>query len=207
MVEDNPNTPEPEGSLLERELAALTNPTPEEQLAALQQSLAEAREEASQNLDSAQRSQAEFANYRRRSDEERLAQQKYSNSRLISKILPMMEDLDLALAHAANDSEEATAVGATWLEGVKLIQRKFASLLESEGVTVIESVGAPFNPLEHEALGTQESTVHSPGYVTQTVRRGYRLHDRIIQPAQVIVAREPQDPGYNNGENKESDNG
>jgi molecular chaperone GrpE len=136
-----------------------------------------------------------------------LAQQKYSNSRLISKILPMMEDLDLALAHAANDSGEAPAVGATWLEGVKLIQRKFASLLESEGVTVIESVGAPFNPLEHEALGTEESTVHSPGYVTQTVRRGYRLHDRIIQPAQVIVAREPQDPDDDNGENKESDNG
>ena len=175
--------------------------TPEEQISALHKSLQEAREEASQHLDTAQRAQAELANFRRRADEERIAQGKYSNSRLIAKLLPVMEEFELAVSHAGNNSDGARNVNATWLEGVKLIQRKLMGLLESEGVTAVEAVGVAFNPLEHEALGTEESSVHPPGYVTQALRQGYRLHERVIQPAQVIVAREPQGPatGGNNG--------
>ncbi len=188
----------------------LLNGSPEEQISALRQSLREAREEASQNLDSAQRAQAELANFRRRSDEERIAQGKYSNGRLIAKLLPVMEEFELAVAHAGNTSSDAGNANATWLEGVKLIQRKLMGLLESEGVTVIESVGVAFNPLEHEALGTEETSQHPPGYVTQALREGYRLYDRIIQPAQVIVAREPQglgETGNNNELSEENGNG
>ena len=207
MAEQTNGAPETQDHLTELETLNLSDLTLEEQLASLQKSLDEAREEASHNLDSAQRSQAEMVNYRRRSDEERTVQQRYSNSRLISKLLPLMEDMDLALSHAGNDARDAAEVGSTWLEGVKLIQRKFAVLLESEGVTVIETVGTPFNPTEHEALGALASPDHPPGHIIQAVRQGYRLHDRIIQPAQVIVASEPQDQGDTNGEEKESDNG
>ena len=184
--------------------------TPEEQISALRQSLQEARDEASQHLDSAQRAQAELANFRRRADEERIAQGKYSNGRLIAKLLPVVEEFELAVTHAGNAAGGDGNVNATWLEGVKLIQRKLMGLLESEGVTTIESVGVAFNPLEHEALGTEETSGHPPGYVTQALRQGYRLHDRIIQPAQVIVAREPQGPadtGSNNEESEENGNG
>ena len=163
--------------------------SPEEQVSALLGELDGARREASQNLDLAQRAQADLVNFRRRTDEERISTAKFSNGRLLTKILPVHEDLDLAISHAGESGP-----GSSWLEGVKLIQRKLLNLLESEGVVPIECVGALFNPLEHEALGTEESTDYPPGYVIQVVRGGYRLHDRVIQPAQVIVARESQEP-------------
>lgn len=159
----------------------------EEQVAALTEELTGAQMEVSQNLDLAQRAQAELANFRKRSDEERVSQSKYSNGRLITKLLPVKEDLDLALTHAPE-----SASNDSWLEGIKLIQRKLNSFLESEGVAQIDGAGAVFNPMEHEAVGTADSTKHSPGQIIQVVRAGYRLHDRVIQPAQVIVAREPQ---------------
>ena len=158
-----------------------------DQLAALRDELEESRREASQNLDAAQRAQADLVNYRRRADEERISLGKYSTTRLIAKVLPVMEELDLAVAHA-----EQGGPTASWLEGVKLIQRKLLHLLESEGVTEIETVGVEFNPVEHEALGTVETAQYPPGCVTEAVRPGYRLHDRVIQPAQVMVAREPE---------------
>ena len=159
----------------------------EEQLVNLREELEEYRREARQNLDAAQRAQAELVNYRRRTDEERINLGKYSNSRLITNLLPVAEELELAVTHGG-DGETSSS----WLEGVKLIQRKLTNLLASEGVTEIETVGIEFNPMEHEALGTVETTQHPPGYIVEAVRPGYRLHDRVIQPAQVMVAREPQ---------------
>lgn len=161
--------------------------TAEEQVAVLRRDLAEAQREAGQNRDLAQRAQAELVNYRRRADEERTSSQKYSNGRLIVRLLPVIDDLDLAIHHAG-----ARGSDRRWLEGVKLIQRKLSNLLESEGVVKIDAVGMVFNPVEHEALGTQETAEHPPGQILEVVRAGYRLHDRVIQPAQVIVARERQ---------------
>jgi molecular chaperone GrpE len=160
----------------------------EDQMAVLREDLEAAKREATQNRDAAQRAQAELVNFRRRSDDERITLGKYSNNRLIAKLLPVMEEFDLAVADA-----EGGGPKASWLDGVKLIQRKLINLLESEGVTAIEAVGAMFNPLEHQALGTVATTQYPPGYVTEAVRRGYRLHDRVLQPAQVMVARQPQD--------------
>ena len=65
-------------------------------------------------------------------------------------------------------------------------------MLESEGIAAIEAVGLMFNPLEHEAVGTEETTEIEAGYVTQILRPGFRLHDRIIRPAQVMVAMAPK---------------
>jgi molecular chaperone GrpE len=99
----------------------------------------------------------------------------------------VIEELNLAVTHAGKGGPNAS-----WLEGVVLIQRKLRNLLASEGVTAVDTLGTLFNPLEHEALGTVETTEYPAGYVAQAIRPGYRLHDRVIQPAQVIVAREPQ---------------
>ena len=175
----------------------------EEQVVALRKDLEEARREASQNLDLAQRAQAELINYRRRTHDERVATEKYSNGRLIARLLPVMEELDLAISHAGNGGPNAS-----WLEGIKLIQRKLMNLLESEGVAKIEAVGTMFNPLEHEALGSEETTRYLPGYVTQTFRSGYRLHDRVLQAAQVMVARAPENAAQANttpDQNKETE--
>ncbi|PKB67805.1 MAG: nucleotide exchange factor GrpE [SAR202 cluster bacterium Io17-Chloro-G4] len=163
--------------------------TIEEQVMFLRNALESSRNELDQSLDATQRAQAELVNYKRRTDDERIELGKYSNSRLISRILPVMEELDLAVNHAGDSGPNDS-----WLEGVKLIQRKLSNLLQSEGVQEIETVGIPFNPVEHEALGTEPTEEHPPGYITEAVRPGYRLHDRVIQPAQVMVAREPESP-------------
>ena len=158
--------------------------TLEEQVAALSNDLGDALKDAEQNRDTAQRAQAEMVNYRKRADEERISLQQYSNSRLIIKLLPVLDELGLAIDHA--DQNESSN---PWLEGVRLIQRKASNLLESEGVSQIEAIGVQFDPLEHEAIGTEETTKCPSGHVAEVVRNGYRLHDRVIQPAQVIVAR------------------
>ena len=174
----------------------------EEQVAALLGDLEQAQLEARENLDQTQRAQAELVNQRRRADDERVAQVKYLNSRLITKLLPVFGELDLAVTHA-----DGQGADNAWLEGVKLIQRKLVNLLESEGVSAIEALRAMFNPLEHEALGTEESTEIPPGYITQVLRPGYRLHDRVIQPAQVMVARESPaaDPTEQTTESEETE--
>jgi len=164
----------------------------EEQIAALGQDLGQALKEANQNRDAAQRAQAELVNYRKRVDEERISLQKYSNGRLIVKLLPVVDELRLAMDNA--DHSEANN---PWLEGVRLIHRKVSNLLESEGVSKMEPIGAQFDPLEHEAVGTQETNQCPPGHVVEVARNGYRLHDRIIQPAQVVVAREITKPKNN----------
>jgi molecular chaperone GrpE len=176
----------------------------DDQLSALHEDLGEARQEASQNLDAAQRAQAELANVRRRIEEERVSLARYSNGRLLTKLLPVIEELDLAVTHGGKEG-----ANASWLEGVKLIQRKLRNLLATEGVTEVDSVGTLFNPLEHEALGTVETTEYPAGYVVQAVRPGYRLHDRVIQPAQVMVSREPQtnDQADQTKDPKETKNG
>jgi molecular chaperone GrpE len=161
----------------------------EEQVSLLKSRLEQAEKEAANNLDAAQRAQAEMVNFRRRTDEDRISNSKYANSRLISNVLPVLEELELAVNHAESNSG---GVSDSLLEGIKLIQRKLTGVLESEGVASIEAVGLMFNPLEHEALGTEETSEVEPGYITQILRPGFRLHDRVISPAQVMVARAPQ---------------
>ena len=203
MTNEAEDTPDPQEQTAANGLQELlSNLEPEEQVAALLQELDNAHSETGQNLEVAQRAQAELVNYRRRADEERISLGKYSNSRLITKLLPVLEDFDLAVAHAGEGNSSAA-----WLEGVKLIQRKLISMLESEGVATIDAVGAMFNPLEHEAVGTEANTTHPPGFIIQAVRPGYRLHDRVIQPAQVIVAREAENLAstYPSTEEKETE--
>ena len=169
----------------------------EEQVAALRKDLEEARKEVVQNRDHAQRAQAELLNFRRRTEEERVSQQQYSNSRLLIKLLPVVDELEMAVNHA-----DDSAAQHPWAEGVKLIQRKIATLLESEGVAKIETVGTQFNPLVHEAVGTEESTKYPVGHIVEVVRNGYKLHERVIQPAQVVVAREAPQPNQTGDHNQ-----
>ena len=169
----------------------------EEQVAALRKDLEEVRKEVVQNRDHAQRAQAELLNFRRRTEEERVSQQQYSNSRLLIKLLPVVDELEMAVNHADDGAAQHP-----WAEGVKLIQRKIATLLESEGVAKIETVGTQFNPLVHEAVGTEESTKYPVGHIVEVVRNGYQLHERVIQPAQVVVAREAPQPNQTGDHNQ-----
>jgi molecular chaperone GrpE len=158
----------------------------ETQLDTLKAEAEEISREKDQFKSMMQRAQADLINYKRRSEEERDEQQKYISSRLILKLLPVMDDFNLAIGHTA-DSD----AGSPWLEGIKLIQRKLYSLLESENVTKIETTDKEFDPFEHEAMAYQESAKHQEGQIMAVVRDGYKLHDRVIRPALVILANAP----------------
>ena len=149
-----------------------------------------------------QRVQADFMNYKRRSDEERQEQQKYSNSRLILKLLPLVDEFSLAIDHAAKT--EATE---SWLEGIRLLHRKLYSLLESENVTRIEVQDSQFDPYQHEAMAYQESTECKEGEIVSVVRDGYKLHDRLLRPALVILARSPEEATTSPSTEEEKGNG
>ena len=149
-----------------------------------------------------QRVQADFMNYKRRSDEERQEQQKYSNSRLILKLLPLVDEFSLAIDHAAK-----TEAAESWLEGIRLLHRKLYSLLESENVTRIEVQGSEFDPYQHEAMAYQESTEYKEGEIVSVVREGYKLHDRLLRPALVILARIPEEATTSPSTEEEKGNG
>ena len=156
----------------------------EEQMLVLRRDLDEAREELSQSREMVQRTQADLANFRRRTEEDQASLRQDANRRLIMNLLPVVDELELAINHLGNGE-----AGDSWVEGVKLIHRKAYGVLEAEGLTKIDAVGVQFNPLQHEAVGVVDSDEQPSGYVVEALRNGYRLRDRVIQAAQVVVAR------------------
>ena len=134
-----------------------------------------------------QRSAADFANYKRRTDEERATLAAFSNASLIAKLLAVLDDFDRALENVPPEAHDA------WIEGVKLVERKLRNVLESEGVTPIQAVGKPFDPNLHEAVVHEETADHPDNHVIDEVQRGYRLHDRVIRPSLVRVANNPKE--------------
>jgi molecular chaperone GrpE len=131
-----------------------------------------------------QRERAEFANYRRRTGEEREAMLGLAGEDLIRKVLALADDFDLAI-----EARPPEIAGDPWVEGVAAIDRKLRALLESEGVKQIDaSPGTPFDPREHEAIATLPSAEHREGEIVEEIRRGYRLRDRVVRPALVAVA-------------------
>jgi molecular chaperone GrpE len=151
----------------------------------LQRQLDELREQSEQNLANWQRSAADFANYKRRSEEERSALGEFSKAVLITKLLGVLDDFDRALESVPDEAHEG------WVEGIRLVERKLRSVLESEGVTQIEALGQPFDPNLHEAVVHEETTEHPDNQVIAELQRGYRLRDRVIRPALVKVANNP----------------
>jgi molecular chaperone GrpE len=138
---------------------------------------------AAEHLASLQRTAADFANFRRRTTEDRERELGLASESLLRKLLAIVDDFDRAL-DAMPDELKSVA----WIEGVVLLDRKLRALLESEGVTPIEAVGQPFDPREHEAITTVPGTGKPEGEVVAEVQRGYRVRDRVLRPAMVAVS-------------------
>lgn len=149
--------------------------------------LEEARREKEQFRNLAQRAQADLINYKRRVEEERQDFERQVTSRLLLKLLEIMDDFERALAHVPAEDEQEP-----WVEGIRMIFQKMNALLEAEGVAKIQAQGQPFDPWEHEALFHEEAESLPEGHVVQVIREGYRLRDRVLRPAQVSVARAGQ---------------
>jgi len=163
------------------------NTSEEQDVETLRNELAELTQKADEYLRLAQRSQADFINYRRRVDEERIQQTREATLAYIQRLLPILDDFERALANGAPEDLESN-----WGKGVLLVERNLRSLLAADDVQRIAAEGAVFDPREHEAVGQQPTADTPEGHVLHVVRPGYRKGDRIIRPAQVIVATAPE---------------
>jgi molecular chaperone GrpE len=154
----------------------------------LERELEATRAQADEHMRSWQRAAADFSNYRRRTEEDRAAVMQLSNALLLTKLLGVLDDFDRALANVPEDIHEG------WVDGVRLVERKLLTVLESEGVSPIEAVGELFDPNLHEAVVHDETTEYPDNHVIGEVQRGYRLRDRVLRPALVRVANNPSHP-------------
>jgi molecular chaperone GrpE len=147
----------------------------------LQRALAEEQKKAEKYLANWQRCQADFDNYKKRSEQEKGEVIEFANSALISNLLPIMDDLERAFASVPAELEESN-----WTEGIKLIYNKFKATLEAQGLTEIEAKGEPFDPRLHEAVMQQEG---EEGMVVEETQKGYKFRGKVIRPSLVIVGK------------------
>jgi molecular chaperone GrpE len=143
--------------------------------------LARAQRERDDYLDLARRAQADFENYRKRAAREAAAAGERAKSGLVRELLPIVDNLERALASAA-DGEQHLA------EGVRLVHSELVAVLERNGVQQFDPAGERFDPSEHEALSTREGDGAQPGVVLDVVEKGYRANGTVLRPARVVVS-------------------
>ena len=153
-------------------------------LDALRQELDEAARKVQEYLAIAQRAQADLMNYRRRVESERGESLRAGKSELALRILPVLDDLELAFRNMPQDVAEIH-----WGVAFDLIARKLRSALEAEGINRVEALGAAFDPRQHEAVLQGPSPDDQEGKVIEVYREGYRFGDRILRPSQVKVGQ------------------
>ena len=132
------------------------------------------------------RTQAEMENFRRRTYREQEDGRKFESLRLVRDILPGMDGLNRAISSA-----EPTGDLQNLLNGIRMVSNQFKDILKAHSAEPIDALGKPFDPNLHEALTQIPSADHEPMTVLQVVEMGYRLHDRVVRPARVIVSSAP----------------
>lgn len=153
-------------------------------VAELKTQLEAANAKAAEYLDGWQRSRADFTNYKKRVERENADLSATIAATVLTRILPVLDDFDLAMKNAPADGD-----GAKWASGLALVHKKFNSVLENEGIKRIEAEGQPFDPNVHEAVVHEESADHESGHVIEILRQGYKIGDRVLRPALVKVAK------------------
>ena len=146
---------------------------------ALKQALTEEKTKAETNLAGWQRAQADFINYKRRSEQEREEISKFANAMLMLSLLPILDDLERAFS-----SVPGHLAKLNWVDGIKLIERKLRASLEAQGLSEIKAVGEAFDPKLHEAAMHGKG---KEGTVIEELQKGYKLHDRVLRPSMVVV--------------------
>jgi molecular chaperone GrpE len=155
-----------------------------EDVDSLKQALAEEKAKADDYLANWQRTQADFINFKRRTEQERNETVRFANEMLMLTLLPVLDDLERALE---NVSEKLA--GITWVDGIELIYRKLKATLEGHGLNEIKALGEPFDPNIHEAVIYGEG---EEGKVIDELQKGYKLHDRVIRPTMVKVGKKEE---------------
>jgi len=156
---------------------------------------------ADENWDRLLRTTADFENFKKRAAREKIESGQSAIVNLLQKLLPVLDNFEMALA-AAQSATAAQPAGektddhklASLQSGVQMIQQQLKSALTETGMEEIDATGKPFDPNVHEAISQQESAEMPEGHVLQQVRKGYKLKERLLRPAAVIVAKAPAKP-------------
>lgn len=178
-----------EDQIIEKEAAAAeapaapAEPLTDEQIATLKEQAAKAAQYYEQLL----RTTADMDNFKKRAARERQDAIKYANESMLERILPVLDNFDMALAAASAPNTTLQSLQA----GVSMIQQQLRGAVAESGLEEIDATGKPFDPNLHEAISQQETNDVPEGQVVQQVRKGYKLRDRLLRPASVIVAKKP----------------
>ncbi|WP_277351650.1 nucleotide exchange factor GrpE [Paenibacillus aquistagni] len=170
-MHESDSTPAAEEEILEQEANALN--------AELQQ----AKKESEENYQRLLRAQADFDNFRRRTQKEKEDLAKYASQKLIEEIVPVLDNFERAMA-----TKPGTPEVKSFAKGMDMIFRQLQQVLEQEGLQAMNTVGEAFNPEFHQAIMQVESDEHEEGIVVEEVQRGYMLKDRVLRPAMVKVS-------------------
>jgi molecular chaperone GrpE len=144
---------------------------------------------ADDNWDRLLRTTADMENFKKRAAREREEAVRYANETLIKKIVPVLDNFDMAMAAAAQN-QSADAVQSLQA-GVTMIHQQLRKVLQEAGLEEVDAAGKPFDPNLHEAVSQQETAEVPEGQVLQQLRMGYKLRDRLVRPATVVVAKKP----------------
>ena len=151
----------------------------EEEFESPEQALAAEKEKAENYLANWQRAQADFINFKRRTEQEKDEIRRSAQSAVILNFLSILDDFERALAAIPPDLEELD-----WVDGIRLIERKLRTSLEAQGLSPIQAVGKPFDPHQHEAI---RQTNGEEGMVLEEVEKGYKLNDKVLRATKVVV--------------------
>ena len=182
MSKADTETPDADPTADPAEAAALSP----EQIAELKTRAAKADE----NWDRLLRTTADFDNFKKRAAREKIESAQYATASVLQKLLPILDNFEMALAAAQNATGTPGGI-ASFQSGVTMIQQQLKSVLVESGLEEIEAAGKPFDPNFHEAVSEQESADVPEGHVLQQLRKGYKLKERLLRPATVVVAKKP----------------
>jgi len=170
------------------ESASHENQAPgETELASLREQLEAKEQEAKNNYDRYVRQVAEAENFKKRNARERDDAIRFANEALLKELLPIIDNLERAIAHAAGSND-----GSSLVAGVEMILKGFLDVLNKFGVCQISAVGQPFDPAKHEAMAQVETIEHQPNVVINELHRGYMFRDRLLRPTLVSVSKAPE---------------
>jgi len=150
-----------------------------EDVESLKKALEEEKAKAERYLANWQRAQADYINYKRYREQENEEMRRLANADLVISLLPALDDLERAFAAIPPELAELP-----WVKGISLVERKLWQALQAQGLSPIEAEGKPFDPREHEGVA---QTKGKEGIVIQEIQKGYKLNDRVLRPAKVIV--------------------
>ena len=148
------------------------------------ETLTEAQEAMAELNERIIRLTADFDNFRKRAQREKDEARQFANQGLLEKLLPVLDNFEMALT-AVKDADSSVR------DGVQMILDQLLGVLKDSGVEPVDAMGQPFDPNLHEALSQEETTEVEEGTVVQQVQRGYKLNDRLVRPARVVVAKAP----------------